>query len=188
MTTKATQTLDKKLFADLQLTDEVIANDYAADGTTVVGTARIPVGDLLRKGIVVLDAPLATVNSANTVSVAGPILGQTTDDQLVVKLSQTDGVDGWVLIVAAGSEGIVTTNILLEDATGIILEENVLGRVGGRLVLGNGTSLAEGLTPLVGVVQLELINQRSSALTLSELYIDEKETKNNQLGLFFIVK
>lgn len=49
MSSKATTALDQKLFADLQSTDEVLVNDYAADGVTVVGVVRVPIGDLLRR-------------------------------------------------------------------------------------------------------------------------------------------
>ena len=109
---KSTQAVDKKLFADLQLTDEVIGNDYQADGVTVIGTCRIPLGDLLRKGLVVLDAPLATVNAANTVTATGPILGQTTDDKLVVKWAQTAGTDGWSTPFASTAQGALADTAL----------------------------------------------------------------------------
>lgn len=94
--TKSTFNATLKSFADLQLTDELLGNDYEADGVTIKNTMRVQLLDVFRRGIVILDAPLATVNTTNTVSVAGPILGQTTDDELVVKFSQTVGVDGWI--------------------------------------------------------------------------------------------
>jgi hypothetical protein len=105
-TPKATTALDLIEFADLQLTDEVLANDYAGDGVTVVSTARVKVRDLLRLGLVPLDAPFATVNSANTVSTIGPVLGTTTDGVLVLRTTATAGVNGWALPISAANAGL----------------------------------------------------------------------------------
>ena len=129
--------VDLKTFADLQLTDEVSGTDYEADGVTVSGTMRVTVGDLLRKGIVILDAPLATVNTANTVSVAGPMFGQTTDGKLVVKFSQTDGVDGWEQIFIS-ENGEFLASIQHADQSGKVPDAWVAGYVGENLVRGDG--------------------------------------------------
>ena len=103
--------VDLKTYEDLQLTDEISGTDYQPDGVTVNGTMRVSIGDLLRKGIVILDAPLATVNTANTVSVAGPLFGKTSDDQLVVKFSETSGVDGWTAVGLQAALDAIQTDV-----------------------------------------------------------------------------
>lgn len=156
MPNKSTTALDQKLYADLQLTDEVLGNDYAADGVTVIDTCRIPLGDLIRRGIVPLDAPVATLNSTNTVSVAGPILGYTEDSQLVVRFSTTAGTNGWVSITTALQPGdnvsALTNDAGFQDAADVAASitaaiNNLLDGAPGALDTLNELSAALGDDP-----------------------------------------
>lgn len=105
-------------------------------------TKKVSFQDLLENVLPVL--PVAASNiTGNTKETPAPSLGITSDNKLCF-LRPGGGTGDWENVLVSES-GDFVSNIQLANAGGTVLEENVLGHVDGKLVVGDGATVAEEL-------------------------------------------
>lgn len=162
MTTKATTALNQKLFADLQSTDEVIGNDYAADGVTVVGTVRVPIGDLLRRA--------ADFGRIRILDINTTIADFTTAPEYTVWIARSGGFgallnDG---VALANAQMVInlTGSTLTIQSNGTPVPDSSTIRIWGSAVVtytGSTVSCTQTLIPLDSVTGLQAALDAKSA-------------------------
>lgn len=135
--------MPSKKISDLNPLD-LVSGDYVFPVVDVdnTETKKVSFQDLLENVLPVLPVTASNI-TGNTKETPAPSLGITSDNKLCF-LRPGGGTGDWENVLVSES-GDFVSNIQLANAAGTVLEENVLGHVGGKLVVGDGVTVAEEL-------------------------------------------
>lgn len=135
--------MPSKKISDLNSLD-LVSGDYVFPVVDVdnTETKKVSFQDLLENVLPVLPVTASNI-TGNTKETPAPSLGITSDNKLCF-LRPGGGTGDWENVLVSES-GDFVSNIQLANAAGTVLEENVLGHVDGKLVVGDGVTVAEEL-------------------------------------------